>query len=49
MLKDGAGWPIGSIRNGLANGGDNLPHDLPVLHAQIAGELLLDRNPNIIR
>ena len=21
MLKDGAGWPIGSIRNGLANGG----------------------------
>ena len=30
------------IRDGLANGGDNLPHHLPIFHAQIAGEGLLE-------
>ena len=49
MLKDGAGWPIGSIRNGLANGGDDVFYHLPVFHAQVAGEGLLDRNPHVIR
>ena len=37
------------VGNGLTNGGDDLFHHLPVLHAQIAGEGLLDRNPNVIR
>ena len=37
------------IGDGLADGGDHLPHHLPVLHAQVVGKLLLDRNSNIIR
>ena len=39
----------GRIRNGLANGANDLPHHRPIFGAQIAGELLLDRYPNIIR
>ena len=31
------------VGNGLTNGGDDLFHHLPLLHAQIAGERLLDR------
>ena len=38
-----------SIRNGLANSRNNLFHRLPVLHGQIAGQGLFDRNPNVIR
>ena len=30
------------VRNGLTNGSDDLPRHLPVLHAQVAGKLLLD-------
>ena len=43
MLKHRAWRCVSSIRDGLANGGDDLFHHLPVLHAQIAGKRLLDR------
>jgi hypothetical protein len=31
------------------DGGDDLFHHLPVFHAEIAGQGLLDRNPHVIR
>ena len=37
MLKHRTRGLRASIRNGLTNGGDDLFHHLPVLHAQIAG------------
>src|SRR5215813_12762741 len=43
MLKYGSGRSASSIGNGMANGGDDVLHHLPVLHAQVAGELLLNR------
>ena len=43
MLKHRTGRCASSIRDGLANGGDDLFHHLPVLHAQIAGKRLFDR------
>ena len=49
MLKHRAWQCVSSIRDGLANGGDDLFHHLPVLHAQIAGKLLFDRHPDIVR
>jgi hypothetical protein len=49
MLKHRAWRCVSSIRDGLANGGDDLFHHLPVLHAQIAGKPLFDRHPDIVR
>ena len=49
MLKHRTRGLRASIRNGLTNGGDDLFHHLPVLHAQIAGKLLFDRHPDIVR
>jgi hypothetical protein len=49
MLKHRAWRCVSSIRDGLANGGNDLPHYLPILHAQIAGKLLFDRHPDIVR
>ena len=43
MLKHFTGRPVGRIRNGLANGANDLPHDRRIFGAQIAGKLLLDR------
>ena len=48
MLNYFTGRPLGRIRNGLANGANDLPHHRPIFGAQISGELLLDRNPNVI-
>jgi hypothetical protein len=43
MLKHGAWRLRAGVGNGLTNGGDDLFHHLPILHAQIAGKLLLNR------
>ena len=43
MLKHRARATICCVWQGLANSGDDLPHHLPILFAQIAGKLLLDR------
>ena len=48
-LRYSTGRCASSIRNGLTNGGNDLPHYLPILHAQIAGKLLFDRHPDIVR
>jgi hypothetical protein len=49
VLKHGFGWFGASIRNGLTHSGDDLFHHLSILHAQIAGKLLLDRQLDILR
>ena len=43
MLEHDARRLRAGVRDSLANGGDDLPHHLPILHAQIAGKLLLNR------
>jgi hypothetical protein len=39
-----ASWPIGRIRNGGFHGVDNLAHDRPILAAQVARQVLLNRD-----
>ena len=47
--RHGSPRHVAISQNGLANGSNNLPHNRPVLNRQIAGKLLLDRHPDIVR